>query len=241
MKHLLKAFLAVLLLAGTATAGDLDIDITTTSDELFKDFIEEAGRVTAYRSIAPAEPLGITGFDIGLGVSAVKISDKNWDGIIEDAWDYVPVPRIQVRKGLPLNVDIGGFYSQIPDSNIELWGGELQWALLEGTTATPALALRAHYTTLEGVDDLDLETYGGDVVVSKGFLFLTPYAGAGVVRIKGDYAGDDLVVDGALDDHEFTQPRYFAGVQGTLALLRFTAEAEYMERPTYSLKVSLGF
>lgn len=241
MKSVARAMLAFLLLAGTASAGDFDIDITTTSNDLFKDFVREAGAVTVYRSIAPAEPLGITGFDIGVGVSAVDFRDKNWDGIVEDAPDYVPVPRIQVRKGLPFNLDVGAFYSQVPDSNIELWGGELQWALLEGTAATPALALRAHYSTLEGVNDLDLQTYGADAVVSKGFAFLTPYAGVGLVRIKGEYAGDDPVVKGQLDDQEFTEPRYFAGVQASLLLLRLTAEAEYLERPTYSLKVSLGF
>lgn len=209
--------------------------------ETFKDFIREAGSVTVYRSIAPAEPLGITGFDISAGVSAVDISKEDWDGIVKDAPDFVPVPRIQLRKGLPFNLDVGAFYSQIPDSNIELWGGELQWAVLEGTTATPALALRAHYSTVEGVDDLELETYGVDAVVSKGVAFFTPYAGVGLVRINGEYTGDSAALRENLGDHDFTETRYFAGLQATLLLLRLTAEAEYMERPTYSLKASFGF
>ena len=46
--------------------------LDTLTDSTFGDFVKEAGTVTAYRALAPAEPEGLTGFDIGAEVSMVK-------------------------------------------------------------------------------------------------------------------------------------------------------------------------
>lgn len=238
------AVLAILLLAGTATAGKYDIEfVPTVADDTFSDFIREAGMVTAYRGIGPAEPNGLTGFDVGVELSLVDIDASRWDLALkeEDFPDCLSVPKIHVRKGLPFNLDVGAMYSEVPDSNIKLWGGEVQWALLEGTAATPALAVRGSYSTLEGVDDLDLYTYAGDVVASKGFAIFTPYVGIGAVRISGEYAGDNEILQATLKDHDFTETRYFAGLQASFAVLRVTIDAEYMRRPIYTLKLSLGW
>ncbi len=245
MKRKLLALLATaLLLASPAWAAKYDIEVPADFDNngVFGDFIREAGTATAYRALAPAEPQGITGFDIGVAVSALDIDEKTWDPLLQgDAPSYLPIPSLRLRKGLPFNIDLGAFYSQVPSSNIKLIGGEVQVALLEGGVTMPALALRGSYSTLQGVDDLDLSTYGADAVLSKGFAMLTPYAGIGVVRIKGDYAGNDSIVDSQLSEHTFNEIRYFGGVQLSMALLRLTVDAEYLDRPVYSLKASLGW
>jgi hypothetical protein len=45
-----------------------------------------------------------------------------------------------------------------------------------------------------------------------------------------------------LKSESFWQPRYFAGLKiSPLPLLGITAEAEYQERPIYSLKLALSF
>jgi hypothetical protein len=119
--------------------------------------------------------------------------------------------------------------------------GEIQYAILDGSVALPALAVRGHYSTLLGVDDLDLRTYGADAVVSKGFLFLTPYAGVGVLRSDGEYTGNDPNLLPLLQDQNVTTQRVFAGVQVAMALLRVTLDAEYSEFPVYTAKVSLGW
>ena len=43
----------------------------------------------------------------------------------------------------------------VPNSDIKLMGFEARYALLEGSAATPALGLRAAYSKLSGVDQLD--------------------------------------------------------------------------------------
>lgn len=240
MKKCYLAILMVLFLAAPALAAKYDLDnFTALANDEFRAFVRDIGAATAYRALAPGEPQGITGFDIGVAVSGIKIDDK-WQDLFEDqdAPGYLPVPSIRLRKGLPFNLDVGAFYAQAPSSNIKMYGGEVQWALLEGGVASPALALRGSYSTLEGVDDLNLDTYAADAVISKGFAMLTPYAGIGVVRINGEYTGD---FNSLLDEYEADKVRYFGGVQISLALLRLTLDAEYLDEPIYSAKVSLGW
>ena len=69
-----------------------------------------------------------------------------------DAPSYLYLPKIRVRKGLPLGIDIGAMYSYVPDSNIKLYGFEISKAILEGSMATPAVGIRATYTKLAGVE-----------------------------------------------------------------------------------------
>jgi hypothetical protein len=243
MKRLLMALLMVGLLGGTAGAARYDLSIPAGLVQgQFNQLVREAGMLAAYRGVAPAEPQGITGFDIGVEASFVKLDSPVWDDVLErGAPSYLAVPRLHLRKGLPFNLDIGASYAAVPDSNIELFGAELQWAILEGTVATPALALRGSYSTLRGVTDFDLQTMAADVVVSKGFLMFTPYVGAGVVRIDGKYDGTNTVLQAELSDKKVTETRIFGGVQVALALLRLTVEAEYAQMPVYTAKLSLGW
>jgi hypothetical protein len=242
MKRIALTLLVTLLATGTAFAAKYDLNFAADfANDQFKSFAREAGAMAAYRGVAPAEPQGLTGFDIGVEASFVDVDSSVWAKAINDTPSYLVVPRLHVRKGLPFNIDVGAMYAQVPDSNIALWGGELQVALLEGGTATPALALRGSYSSLSGVDDLDLQTYAADAVLSKGFLMFTPYIGAGVVQIEAEYTGNNPTLQDNLHDQSLTEARYFAGVQASLALLRLTGEIEYLERPIYTVKVSLGW
>ncbi|MBE0503457.1 MAG: hypothetical protein IBX46_04935 [Desulfuromonadales bacterium] len=241
MKRILTLLLLGTLFATPALAGKYDLDLTNLTRSNFNELVKEAGMVIAYRGIAPAEPGGLTGFDIGAEASFIKIDNDLWAEVLDsnDVPSYLPVPRVHVRKGLPFGIDLGASYSMVPSSNIKVIGGEIQYAMMDGSMALPALALRGHYSTLRGVDDLDLETYGADVVASKGFLFLTPYIGAGVMRTDGEYTGNVVALHN-LDERVTTQ-RIFGGVQVAIALLRITLDAEYSEVPVYSAKVSLGW
>jgi len=242
-RHLLLALLLTLMFVPAAWSANYDLSLVSNLGQSeFNTLVEELGSATAYRALAPAEPQGLTGFDVGASVSAVHIDSRLWDLVTttSDFNEYLPIPTLRARKGLPLGLDVGVSYAQIPQSDIKIIGGEVQYALLEGGVATPALAVRVSGSTLLGVDDLDLTTYGGDVVVSKGILFLTPYAGMGTVYMRGDYSGKDATNFG-LAAHSTTEPRLFAGVQMSLALLRLTVDYEYLKQSVYSAKLSIGF
>jgi hypothetical protein len=244
MKRILSALLLLSLCAAPAFAAKFDFAIPTDfANSQLEDMVKEAGTVIAYRGIAPAEPQGLTGFDIGVEASFFKVDTDLWDEVLDsnDTPGYLPVPKLHVRKGLPFGIDLGASYAMVPSSNIKVIAGEIQYAILDGSVALPALAVRGHYSTLLGVDDLDLNTYGADAVVSKGFLIFTPYAGVGVMRTNGEYAGTNATVKANLKDQSATMPRVFGGVQVAMALLRLTVDAEFSEIPVYTAKVSLGW
>ena len=82
----------------------------------FKDLTKELGSAIAYRNLAPAEPLGITGFDIAVQTSAISIENNSsyWEKATgSDAPDYITYPSVRLRKGLPFGIDIGVMYTDV--------------------------------------------------------------------------------------------------------------------------------
>lgn len=244
MKRLMLTITAsfLLLSGGQALAWELDFPgAASFTQSEFKDLSKELGAAIAYRNLAPAEPLGITGFDVAVQGSFIDIkSDSSyWNKAAGDAPGYVGYPSVRVRKGLPFGIDVGAMYSQVIDTDIKLFGVEVSKAILEGSVATPALGVRATYTKLSGVDELDMQTAGIDASISKGFIFLTPYAGAGMLWVDSEPNG---VLDTAVNEEKMWQPRGFVGMKITpLPLIGITAEVEYATRPIYSLKAGVSF
>ena len=246
-KQIFAAISLCLLLAGNAAARDLSFGtnpLNALAQGEFRDLSKEAGAAIAYRNTAPAAPLGITGFDAGVEVSAVDIKSKSdyWNKAFNgDAPSLLYIPKLRVRKGLPFGIDVGAMYSYVPSTNIKIYGAEVSKAILEGSVATPALGFRATYTRLAGVNDLSLQTVGVDASISKGFVILTPYAGVGGVWIDSKAKGN-LERLSILQEEKIWQPRGFAGIKiSPLPLFGITAEVEYSARPIYSLKAAVGF
>jgi hypothetical protein len=239
MKRSLTA-LVILLTASAPALADTNIDqINQLIQQEFRLLSEDLTAVASYKGVIPAKPLGITGFDLGLEVSATKLGHK-------DAWERatsgsvpstVYVPKLHLHKGLPLGIDIGAFYSAVPSSNIALWGAELRYAILEGGVATPALGLRGTYTKLTGVNELDFHTTGVELLVSKGFTIFTPYAGIGQVWTTSEPVGVSNV-----KKEEFSQGKYFAGGNINLGLVNFCLEADKTgDATSYSAKIGFRF
>ncbi|MEF3254575.1 MAG: hypothetical protein K6348_03280 [Deferribacterales bacterium] len=224
MKKFLVLFLTFILLSTISFAADIKFQPGYTQ-EMFKSLTKEFGVALAFNPMSPAEPHGITGFDISAEVTFTTVNDdKNyWKMIFEDndSIAAIPVPRLHVIKGLPFNIDVGAMYSKIPGTDVQLWGLELKYAILAGTPITPALAIRGAFSKLEGVDELNFNTQQVDLMISKGILFLTPYAGVTALRVNASEKSN-LV---SLDDVHETIYRAFAGVSITpLPLLNFTVE-----------------
>ncbi|GAB4297448.1 MAG: hypothetical protein Fur0034_07500 [Desulfuromonadia bacterium] len=247
MKRILVTLAATIVAAATAGmvhARDLKFTSPLTQSE-FRDFSKEAGSALSYHNTAPSVTLGITGFEVAAQAVTVNVPQKAsyWANAFgTDAPDFLVIPSLRARKGLPFGIDVGALYSYIPDSNIKLYGVELSKAILNGGIITPTLGVRGSWSKLAGVDDLDLQTFAADVNLSKGFVIATPYIGAGVVRIESKPKGNLLSLSPSLSDESITQSRYFGGVKlSILPLVSLTGEVEYAQRATYSLKASVGF
>ena len=230
-----------LLLASLGFAKDIKLNSGLTQD-YFKSASKEVGVAVSFNPMSPAEPLGITGFDVGAELVLTDISDnkKYIEYFFEDinAPAMIPVPRLHVQKGLPLNIDLGAMYSAVPNSNVRLWGIELKYAILEGGITMPAVSVRGTFSKLEGVDDLSVNTQSADILISKGFLFLTPYAGLSMLKVN--VSENSKYVD--LEDVHETIYRGILGLQvSPLPLFIVNAEVSVGEVNQYGLKIGLRF
>ena len=234
MKHLRTlALAAACAFSLPAAAGDFD-RLESLSQAELAGFAKDFTAVASYKSIAPAEPLGIIGFDIGAAVSATRLDNAAvWEKAgFEHATVYMPTLRAQ--KGLPFDIDIGASLTAVPDSDIKLVGGEIKYALVPGGVALPAVAIRAAATKLSGVDELDLSTRSVELTVSKGFLMITPYAGIG--KVWGSLTPNV----GNLKKESPNGNKVFAGFNLNLGIANMAVEADRTAgAQTVSVKLGL--
>src|SRR5438128_9036782 len=176
-------FVSLLGVSLPAVAGDIN-NIKGLSQPNFRELSEDLGAALSYKPLTPTAPLGITGFDLGIAATSTKLQNSSvFNTAGGGDHSSVIVPSLRLNKGLPFGIDVGVMYSSVPSTNIRLVGGELRYAIISGGAATPAIGIRGSYTKLSGVDQLDFDTKGLDLSISKGFLMFTPYAGIGKVWV----------------------------------------------------------
>ncbi len=237
----MKKSISLLCILGCFAQPVWAADITNLSglnQSEFKLFSEDLGSALSYKAVTPTAPLGVTGFDLGLEVTSTKLQNSAlWQTVTGDAMSSVIVPKLHVFKGLPLNFDVGAFYSAVPSSNIKLYGGELRYAILEGGAAQPAVGIRGALTKMSGVSQLDLNTKSLDVSISKGFAMFTPYAGVGVVWVDSTPNGIPT-----LTSESFNQNKLYVGGNLNFGLVNVALEYDKTgSAPSYSAKLGFRF
>jgi len=225
--------------ASAAQAADLNT-LQLLSQSEFRLLSEDLGAILSFKPMIPSEPLGLTGFDVGVGVSGTVLENRSvWEKAAggSSVPSTVVVPSLRAHKGLPFDIDVGLSVSRVPTAGITVTGGELRWAPLAGNAVLPAIALRASMSAMSGVDQLKLRTLGFDVSVSKGFLFATPYAGLGTVNVRSKPEASSLK-----GDEDFNLAKVFAGVNLNFGLANLAFEADKTGKATsYSAKYGFRF
>ena len=229
---------SLMLLSPAAHALDFDFEIQpgATQQDL-KDAIEDVAGILNSKSLTPAEPYGVTGF--GLGVYATYVETEHpeaWKRLTGEDIDEIGLVGLVAQKGLPFGIDVGASYSWVPGADAKLFGAELRYAILDGGVATPAIGLRGSYSKLSGIDDLDYDSYGVDLSISKGIGPLTPYAGIGHV-----WSTFEVDPQFGLDDEDVDDMRFFVGARLS-ALFGITPEYERIgDRDVFNLRIGFAF
>ena len=222
------------------TEEDITFDPAITQEE-FETFSRLVAQGIYATPIDSARARGLLGFDIGAGATAIPVDtdEPYWQNSVSDDFtisDHVVVPRLIVSKGLSV-ATISAMYAKVPDTDIAIWGASLDVPILDGGVVKPTLALRGAYATLQGIDSFDLNTYGVEAFLSKGFGPITPYVAAGIARSDAEGRISDTIV---LTD-EATSKRITVGVKLSLLLPKIVVEATQGEERSYAAKVSFGF
>lgn len=209
-RHLARVLAACLGLIAPASAQanpwDISLrglgrpDIDPGANLRFRSLSSELALALAPRPMAPAETLGMNGFEFSISNTLADISESAdyWQGqpgapILEGAQRGRQVPAslwtstLHLRKGLPFSTEIGIQGTYLAFSELFFVGGEAKVALHESFFRwLPAVAARAAFGRLLGSSELDLFTVEADVLASHAFgvggmMQLTPYIGAGVL------------------------------------------------------------
>jgi len=237
MKKRLLAIAVLTCCATTATAANINLanlGAGAQGQANFRAFSEDMGAALSYKGVTPPAPLGVTGFDIGVEVTASQLQSQTFKAVSGNNTTTLPVPKLHIAKGLPMGFDIAGFYSAIPTTNISLYGAELRYAIMEGGLTMPAVGVRGSFSKLSGVNGWSLDTKGLDVSISKGFAILTPYAGVGTVWTNSTATG--------FAAESFRQNKVFLGANANFGLTNIALEYDKTGAvPSYSAKLGFRF
>jgi hypothetical protein len=144
-----------------------------------------------------------------------------------------------VHKGLPLGLDVGVMVGAVPGTNVRLYGGELRYAIVPGGAAMPAIGVRGSYTKLAGVDQLDFNTKGLDLSISKGFLMFTPYAGIGKVWVA---SAPKNIPSSTPTKESLSLNKVFVGINMNFGLTNLAFEGDRTgEATSYGAKLGFRF
>ncbi|MCK5688738.1 hypothetical protein KAI87_05670 [Myxococcota bacterium] len=163
----------------------------------------ELALALAPRALAPAETMGINGFEFSLVNTLADISEEEvyWQGqpgmpVFEGALashgsrtspSMLWIPTLHIRKGLPLSTEVSVTGAYMAFSEMLMLGGDFKIALHESFfRKLPAISIRGAGARLIGSSDIDMVTGEIDVLASMAFgvggmMQITPYLGGGRV------------------------------------------------------------
>lgn len=236
-----RAILVLLLLglAGNAWAGNDINDLPALNQGQFHDLSKDLGAVLTFKQLQAAAPEGILGFNLGVDVSTTDVAHQSaWDTATGGSdLQSVSLARVRASKGLPFGFDLGGFYSYATNSNVKAWGADLRYAILDGSSTTPALGLRAAFSELGGVSGLAFRTRSLDLTISRSYGPFSPYAGLGRVWITSNpdaYTG--------LHDESISADEGFVGIAVSVLVVNLALEVNRTAgNNTYSARLGFGF
>lgn len=239
MKRVIAAA-ALALTTSVSMADDLNL-IANLNQTEFDGLSKDLTAAFSYKAGAPAEALGITGFDVGVALSSTKLENTAaWTAAMSsgDTISTLVVPKLYIQKGLPFDIDVGGYYLSVPGSNLDAWGGELKYAVIGGNMALPAVAVRGAVTSLKAADQLEVKTRSLDVSISKSILFVTPYAGVG--RVWSD--SKPLATAALASEVKNSENKSFIGVSISPAFFNLALERDSVGGiASYNLKLGVAF
>jgi len=233
---MIRRLLPLALAAGAFPAHAADFtSVGSLAQDEFRRLAQDLGAAISYKGVTAATPLGAVGFDIGVEVTDTKLENSAlFSRAGAGGHSHLVIPKLHVYKGLFGGLDIGAFIAGATEVSATVFGADLRYAVIDDTLATPALALRLSGTKAGGLGDLSMATGALDVMLSKKLAVFTPYAGAGIVRVKANARGTGLA------EERFNESRVFGGLNVNLLAVNFAFEVERMGSNT-SLSAKAGW
>ena len=181
--------LLLLLVAAPLAAQEFDLDPTILQEE-FDRLTAIAGDAIFASPVDAPGRTGLLSFEISVAGTGVPVDEDSAYWAAAGAPDILiggrlPIGRVVVSKGIGLG-SVSLSYGKVFDSDIAVLGGSVDVPIWDGGLVRPTIALRGVYSQLQGEEQVDLTTWGAQLLVGKKFGPLTPYGGIGYRRIDSE-------------------------------------------------------
>jgi hypothetical protein len=218
----------------------------TLTQEAWHQFVTEVGLVAYFRPLASARPLGPRNFEFAILNWGTRIDDADaaWNDTFSHPdsthWLFegsaLMIPGLMLRAGVTDRIDVGGYFTKAVGANYGLFGGQVQYNLLNDPVTNLAAASRLSFVRLYGPEDMSVSIYGLDFLVSKDFSRYSPYAG-----VSGYWSrGHETTSKVDLEDESVVGLQGMVGMAVRISVLRLGAEFNLANVPGYSFKVAFG-
>ena len=133
---------------------------------------------------------GVLGFDVGFRAMMVLVPEGESDLLDSADVTFFPVPVIQASVGLPADFElmVRGFSVKFEDETISLFGVGIKKNFTPNipVPGLPDISAMIDYHIFKASDVLTSTHLSFDLMVSKKFMIITPYAGFGYDKTSMD-------------------------------------------------------
>ncbi len=177
-----------------------------TNRAAYEQVVRELGAIIANKPVSVAHTSGLEGFDISFQNTLGFISANGENNVAgaPAAWERTHadndpshtlwIPRIHVRKGLPISAEVGANVGYVAFSQQTVFGAYGRWGLVEGYRQFPNVVIQGGYTAYLGNPELDLGVMDMSATIGYSFPFgrfagineadFSPYFGVGWLQIN---------------------------------------------------------
>ena len=241
MRHFF--FIVVLLQGALALANSNDVQLTQLDNNQFHTLVRELGASITSATLSPPETLGHNGFSLVAEESNAYIKSTPLQTPLN-------IPSLHARKGLPFSFELGSRLAWITSSGMVAATFEAKWALNEGYSYLPDIAVRGHITGLFGARDLNLGVGGADLSIGKkfavaGMMTFTPYAGWDLNWVGGSASPSSGLDFSPVLARDNFYSRFYGGLRWIGGIAQLGLEASYVpfsDIPSlFAFSVAAGF
>jgi hypothetical protein len=221
------------------------------TQEAWHEFTGEAALVGYFRPLTDAKAMRPGHFEISVlqWQTAFDDSKPAWNDtfVHPDSAHWLKetsrlaFPGITARVGITDRLDVGVFFTKNPGANYGFAGGQLQYNLLNN--GKWSAAARANFNTLFGPEDLKLNIYGLDALVSREFNIYSTWASVSPYAGVSAYLSNTKETTEAVDlkNENVFGGQAMVGAVLKLSVARIGVEYNFGRLSTLSFKVGVAF
>jgi hypothetical protein len=222
------------------------------TQEAWHEFTKEAGLVAYFRPLTDAKPLGAGHFEVSIVQWQTAFDDSKpaWNDTFvhpdSTHWlkesDRLAFPGLAGRIGITNKLDAGIFITKNPGANYGFAAGQLQYNFLNNPETKWSASGRGTFSMLYGPQDLKLNTYGLDALVSKEFRLystwasIAPYAGVSALLTSSRETTEAV----QLHNENVVGGQFMVGTVLKLSVVRLGVEYNFSRLSTFSFKLGVA-